>query len=237
MSKLFLRHSLIAAAFLLAAPALAQSPGEPTPPPAEAPVAAPAPAATPGPTPAPTPPAPDRPRVALTTSQGRIVIELYTDKAPITAKNFLRYVDAKRFDGATFYRASKPKGYTADDYGIVQGGLQNDPARLYPPIAHEPTTKTGLKHVNGAISMGRNAPGSATSDFFICIGDGAYLDANPANPGDNLGYAAFGQVVHGMDVVKKILLLPTSPTRGEGVMRGQMLEPPVPITAARRVTA
>lgn len=223
MSKLILRRGLIVAAFLLAAPALAQTPAEPAPPPE---------AATPSP--APPPPTPSGPRVALTTPQGRIVIELYVDKAPVTARNFLRYVDAKRFDGATFYRASKPKGYAADDYGIVQGGLQNAPGKLFPPIAHEPTTKTGLSHTDGMVSMGRHAPGSATADFFIMIGDQSYLDANPKAPGDNKGFAAFGKVVEGMDVVRKIVMLPRSPTAGVGVMKGEMLKAPVPITAARR---
>lgn len=223
MSKLILRRGLIAAAVLLAAPALAQTQAEPAPP-----------AETVAPPPAPPPPTPSGPRVALTTPEGRIIIELYVDKAPVTAKNFLRYVDAKRFDGATFYRASKPKGYAADDYGIVQGGLQNDPARLYPPIAHEPTTKTGLSHTDGMVSMGRHAPGSATADFFIMIGDQSYLDANPKAPGDNKGFAAFGKVVEGMDVVRKIVMLPRSPTAGVGVMKGEMLKKPVPIVTARR---
>jgi peptidyl-prolyl cis-trans isomerase A (cyclophilin A) len=234
MPKMLLRPALIAAALLAAAPALAQTPPATTPP-LEAPTSPP-PVATPETTPAPTP-APSRPRVELKTPQGAIVIELYNDKAPITANNFLRYVDAKRFDGATFYRASKPKGYTADDYGIVQGGLQNDPAKLFPPIAHEPTTKTGLSHTDGMVSMGRHAPGSATADFFIMIGDQSYLDANPKAPGDNKGFAAFGKVVEGMDVVRKIVMLPRSPTAGVGVMKGEMLQKPVPIVTARRAKA
>jgi len=178
-----------------------------------------------------TPPAPVR--VKLVTGAGVIVLELYPDKAPITAANYLRYVDQKRYDGASFYRASHaPNSF---DYGLVQGGLQNDPARILKPIAHEPTTRTGLTHRDGTISMGRHAPGSATSDFFICVGDQAYLDADPKAAGDNLGFAAFGQVVEGMDVVKAILVAPTSPTAGTGTMKGEMLKPPVPIATARRV--
>lgn len=175
--------------------------------------------------------------VKLTTPDGAIVLALDQAKAPITVANFLRYTDTKRYDGATFYRASRPKGYTADDYGSIQGGLQNDPAKVMKPIAHEPTTKTGLSHTDGAISMGRFAPGSATSDFFICVGDNTYLDANPKAKGDNLGFAAFGHVVAGMDVVRKILVKPRSPTAGVGVMKGEMLKPPVPILSARRTTA
>lgn len=175
--------------------------------------------------------------VKLTTPDGAIVLALDQAKAPITVANFLRYTDTKRYDGATFYRASRPKGYTADDYGSIQGGLQNDPAKVMKPIAHEPTTRTGLSHTDGAISMGRFAPGSATSDFFICVGDNTYLDANPKAKGDNLGFAAFGHVVQGMEVVRKILVKPRSPTAGVGVMKGEMLKPPVPILSARRTTA
>lgn len=172
-------------------------------------------------------------RVKLDTADGPIMLELYPDKAPITAGNFLRYVDEKRFDGATFYRASKVPN--APEFGLVQGGVQNDPARVLKPIAHEPTTKTGLSHTNGAISMGRTSPGTATSDFFICVGDMTYMDADPKQPGDNLGFATFGKVIEGMDTVQKILAAPTSPTAGEGVMKGEMLAQPVKIITARRV--
>jgi len=174
-------------------------------------------------------------RIALDTADGPILVEVYPDKAPITAGNFLRYVDEKRFDGATFYRASKVPN--APEYGLVQGGVQNDPKRVLKPIAHEPTTKTGLSHVNGALSMGRTSPGTATSDFFICVGDMTYMDADPKQPGDNLGFAAFGKVIEGMDTVKKILAEPTSPTAGEGVMKGEILAKPVKIITARRAPA
>ena len=172
-------------------------------------------------------------RVKLETGDGPIVLELYPDKAPITAGNFLRYVDGKRFDGATFYRASKVPN--APEFGLIQGGVQNDPARVLKPIAHEPTTKTGLSHTDGVISMGRTNPGTATSDFFIVLGDMTYMDANPKQPGDNLGFAAFGKVVEGMDTARKILAEPTSQTAGVGVMKGEMLAKPVKIISARRV--
>jgi len=171
-------------------------------------------------------------RVKLETAQGAIVLELYPDKAPITAGNFLRYVDGKRFDGATFYRASKVPN--APEFGLIQGGVQNDPAKVLKPIAHEPTTKTGLSHTDGVISMGRTNPGTATSDFFIVLGDMTYMDADPRQPGDNLGFAAFGKVVEGMDVARKILAEPTSQTAGVGVMKGEMLAKPVKIISARR---
>lgn len=171
-------------------------------------------------------------RVSLSTGQGLIVLALDLDEAPITAGNFLRYVDARRYDGATIYRASHPPG--SADYGLIQGGLQNDPAKIFKPIAHESTTKTGLRHRDGTISIARRAQGSATSDFFICVGEAGYLDADPTQPGDNAGFAAFGQVIEGMDVVRKILTLPTSATAGGAEMKGEMLKPPVPILSARR---
>jgi peptidyl-prolyl cis-trans isomerase A (cyclophilin A) len=167
--------------------------------------------------------------VTLETSEGPIVIELEKERAPVTTANFLRYIDGKRLDGINFYRAMK----VAPGTGLIQGGVREG-SRLFPPIAHEPTTQTGLIHVDGAISMARHAPGSATADFFIIVGGMASLDANPQQPGDNLGFAVFGRVVDGMDVVRRILDAPTSPTEGEGVMRGQMLAKPVRIVSARR---
>jgi len=171
-------------------------------------------------------------RVDLATALGAITLELAADKAPITAANFLRYVDARRYDGGVFYRAMKLAA--APPAGLIQGGLRGDPARTFAPIAHESTQQTGLRHKDGTISMARYAPGSATSEFFICVGDLPSLDADPTAPGDNLGFAAFGHVVTGMDVVLKILAAPVSLTEGEGVMRGQMLSPPVAIGGIRR---
>jgi len=148
-------------------------------------------------------------RIVIETEKGDIEVELDAAKAPLTVANFLKYVDRKLYDGATFYRASKPKGQTTNDYGTIQGGLQNDPKKVLPPIAHESTTKTGLKHTDGTISMGRHAPSSAQADWFICIGDMPYLDATPKDP----GFAAFGRVVDGMDAAKTILGQPTDPNK------------------------
>lgn len=175
-------------------------------------------------------PMPGDVRVALETDKGRIVIAVHAGKAPVTAGNFLKYVDQKRLDGTAFYR-----GVGAPDYGFVQGGAQNDPKRILPPIAHEPTSQTGLTHDDGALSMARYAPGSATGDFFIVLGKMPAMDAHPQAAGDNQGFAVFAHVVEGMDVVKAILADPKSPTRGEGVMKGQMLETPVRIQTARRI--
>jgi peptidyl-prolyl cis-trans isomerase A (cyclophilin A) len=174
--------------------------------------------------------APATVRVLLHTSAGDIEVALETERAPITAGNFLRYVDTRRLDGAEFYRAM----HTGADAGLVQGGVR-DPRKLFPPIAHEPTGKTGLSHVDGALSVPRFAVGTAQGDFTIMVGDQHYLDAGPGSAGDGLGYAVFGHVVEGMDVVRRILAAPTSPTEGEGVMRGQMLAPRVTIITARRV--
>lgn len=169
------------------------------------------------------------PRVRLETSAGTIVIELEAKRAPVTAGNFLSYVDGKKFDGTTFYRAARNK--RAPEYGLVQGGINHRVVGALLPIEHEPTTKTGLRHIDGTVSMARNAPGTAMGDFFITIGKGAYLDAR----GDYAGYAAFGQVVEGMDVVRKILASPTYPGgRSENTI-GQSIIKPIRIIRARRV--
>ena len=172
-----------------------------------------------------------KPRVVIQTDHGAIVIELEDKKAPITSANFLRYVDAHKYDGGTFYRASRTKGVKGA--GSIQGG-PSERARRFAPIAHESTRATGIKHRAGAISMARNAPGSATCDFFICASPMPYLDAHPGAAGDNLGFAAFGQVVQGLDIVKKILALPANGPAPYPVMKGQMLEPKVAITSMKR---
>lgn len=177
-----------------------------------------------------TAPRPADVRVALDTEKGRVVVAVHTDKAPVTAANFLKYVDQKRLDGTAFYR-----GVGAADYGFVQGGAQNDPKRILSAIKHEPTTLTGLTHDDGALSMARYLPGSATGDFFVVLGRMPAMDAHPDAPGDNVGFAVFAHVVEGLDVVKAILIAPKSPTKGEGVMKGQMLEAPVKIVTARRL--
>lgn len=184
-------------------------------------------------TPAPIVPAPGDVVVSLETSLGAIVIALKARQAPLTTANFLRYVDEKRYDGATFWRSAKAPGSV--DYGLIEGGLQGDPKKVLPPVAHEPTTQTGLRHADGVVSLARREPGTGDSDFFICVGEAPYLDAKPGAEGDNQGFAAFGQVIKGMDVVRKILNLPTPGEAINPVMKGQMLDPVVPITSARRL--
>jgi peptidyl-prolyl cis-trans isomerase A (cyclophilin A) len=174
-----------------------------------------------------------KPRVTVQTDHGAFVLELEQDKAPITTGNFLRYVDTARYDGSTIYRASRAGG--TGTTGLIEGGLQNDPNKLLPPIAHESTTQTGLRHADGTISMARYAVGTATADYFVCVGDSSYLDADPNASGDNAGYAAFGQVVEGMDVVRAILMLPTGGVARNPVMQGQIIDPPVAILSMKRL--
>lgn len=179
-------------------------------------------------------PVPATVRVALHTSEGPIVLELEKDRAPVTTRNFLRYIDEKRYDGQSFYRAIN----MAENFGLIQAGVtvMKPGQKLIPPIAHEPTTLTGLSHQTGTVSMARREPGTARSDFFITVGDMSSLDAHPEKPGDNQGFAAFGHVVEGMDVVLKIMRAPINPALGvkEG-MTGQMLAQPVRIVSARRL--
>lgn len=215
---------LIPLACLLATPAFAQEappPTAPVPPQAGA-VATPPPA-----------PAYKTVPVTLTTSAGTITVALEVERAPLTAANFLRYVDQKRFDGTTFYRAYT---YPTDpNTGLIQAGTRNDPKRILKPVPHEPTSKTGLTHDEGALSMARGAPGSADGDFFIILGKMPGLDADPSATGDNQGFAVFGPVTEGMDVVRAIAAAPRDPVKGVGVMKGQMLAAPVKIISAKRV--
>lgn len=173
--------------------------------------------------------------VVLETTKGDITLAIETARAPITAANFLRYVDEGRLDGVAFYRAMKLDWGTQPN-GLIQAGTQNDPKRTLPPIAHEPSTQTGVRHVAGAISMARYAPGTAAGDFSILLQELSSMDADPNGKDDEAkaGYAAFGHVVSGMDVVQAIHAAPVDPEKGSGWMKGQMLAQPVRILDARR---
>ena len=186
--------------------------------------------------PPPPPPLGDTVNVAMVTSLGTIELELDHKHAPLTTENFVRYVDLQRFDGATFYRVMRLKWGTPPN-GLIQAGLQSNPARVLKPVAHEPTSLTGLLHKPGAISMARNAPGTAMADFSILLSELEGLDANPkaTDPEAQAGFAVFGHVTSGMDVVRKIYDVPLSETKGQGVMRGQMIEAPVKIITVRRI--
>ncbi|MEJ2458043.1 MAG: peptidylprolyl isomerase [Novosphingobium sp.] len=166
-----------------------------------------------------------------------ITIDLDKTHAPLTTANFLKYVDSKRMDGAVFYRAMHLR-YSDEPSGLLQGGIR-DGAKLLPPVAHETTNQTGILHKAGTISMARFAPGTATADFMILISDMPALDAASGNTGEDpgAGFAAFGHVAGGMDVVRAIWNMPRSATKGDGVMKGDILENEVRIVTARRVTA
>lgn len=187
--------------------------------------------------PKPPPPIPlaDTVQVVMTTEKGPIVLELDGKNAPVSTANFLHYVDTKRFDGIVFYRAMR-LAWGEQPNGLIQTG-QRDPRLRFPNIAHEPTSRTGVLHKAGAVSMARNAPGTASADFSILLSDMHSLDADPASadPEAQAGYAAFGHVVSGMEVVRAIWESPLSTTMGEGGMRGQMLEKPVKVLTVRRV--
>ena len=169
------------------------------------------------------------PLVRLETAAGPILIEVDQKRAPITAANFLRYVAEKRFDGTSFYRAARNR--RNPKVGLVQGGINHRVVRARLPIAHEPTSRTGLRHLDGTVSMARNAPGTAMGDFFVTIGPAPYLDARPGSP----GYAAFGKVVAGMPVVRKMLAAPTHPGGRSKNTIGQHIVSPIRIHTARRV--
>jgi peptidyl-prolyl cis-trans isomerase A (cyclophilin A) len=163
------------------------------------------------------------PRVMIKTEFGDITVEIYEHKCPITAANFLRYVEEDRFQGATFYRVVTMDNQPNNDIKIevIQGGLGEDSLGLgLPPIEHEPTDRTGILHRDGTISMARLEPGTASSEFFICIGDQPELDYGGKRNPDGQGFAAFGRVISGMDVVRKIQARPAD---------GQWLTPEVRI--------
>lgn len=178
----------------------------------------------------------EAPHVVMQTTRGDIVLEIDTANAPVTAGNFLKLVDGGHLDGARFYRTVSP----ANDNGtpvisVVQGGIGDLPAP-FPPIAHEPTSVTGLRHVDGSISMARAEPGTATTEFFICIGAQPALDFGGTRNPDGLGFAVFGRVVAGMDVVRAIHAAPAdAPTEFE-YFRGQLLGEPVRIETVRRAS-
>lgn len=174
-------------------------------------------------------PVPDIARVRLETDMGAIVVELDGRRAPVTTANFLRYADQHRFDGTVFYRAARTRG--AEGRGFVQGGIRHSYRRMLGPIAHEPTSATGLRHGDGTISMAHTDTSGAMGDFFITVGALPSMDAHGREP----GFAAFGRVTEGMDVVHRILAAPTIANAGSGAMRGQMLAAPVRIVSARRV--
>jgi peptidyl-prolyl cis-trans isomerase A (cyclophilin A) len=172
------------------------------------------------------------PRVLISTQLGDIEAELYIDKAPVTAINFMKYVDSGKYNtNACFYRTVRMDNQPGKPVKIevIQGGFYSDSVIekiQFPPIRHETTKETGVLHLDGVLSMARNEPGTASSEFFICIGDQPNLDFGGKRNPDGQGFAAFGKVINGMDVVRKIQQLKDY---------DQYLENPVKITGIKRI--
>jgi peptidyl-prolyl cis-trans isomerase A (cyclophilin A) len=167
-------------------------------------------------------------RVLIETEAGDIEVELDAAKAPDTVANFLKYVDGKFYDGGRFHRTVTPDNQPKNKVKIevIQGGANPDKEKDgFKPIKLERTKGTGLAHKDGTISMARDGPDTATSDFFICVGDQPELDFGGKRNPDGQGFAAFGRVVKGMDVVKKIQ---------KSAAEGMALKPPVKITKVSR---
>lgn len=180
----------------------------------------------------------ERLSVLMHTDVGEIEIELYPDSAPNTVANFLRYVDGGHYKNSSFYRVVRLDNQTQNKVKIevIQGG-RGEAEALFKPIAHETTRETGITHRDGVISMARAEPGSATSEFFICINDQPELDyAGTRNP-DGQGFAAFGRVVSGMDLVRKIQAGQTDTPSSDELeyTSGQMLHKAVAIQWIKRV--
>jgi peptidyl-prolyl cis-trans isomerase A (cyclophilin A) len=168
------------------------------------------------------------PRVAVRTALGEVVLEIDVVRAPATARNFLRYVDAGRYRGGAFHRTvtSRPDNQPANavKIDVVQAGP--GPGKDLAPVSLERTRDTGLAHVDGAASMARDGPDTATSDFFLCVGPQPELDFGGRRNPDGQGFAVFGRVVAGMDVVRRI---------HESPAKGQALAPPIAILEVVRL--
>ncbi|MDP2389587.1 MAG: peptidylprolyl isomerase [Acidobacteriota bacterium] len=176
-------------------------------------------------------------RVLVQTELGDIVVEVDQANAPATAANFLRYVDAGHYNGGSWHRTVKPDNQPESTIKIevIQAGVHPDQTKSgFPPIALERTSVTGLLHKDGVISMARSGPDSATSGWFICINDQPSLDFGGQRNPDGQGFAAFGRVVSGMDVVRKIQAAPSSADRKTNA-EAQRLTPPIKVVRAARV--
>ncbi len=177
------------------------------------------------------------PRAVIETALGDIVVELNPDAAPITVANFIGHVEADVYDGGSFYRAVRDDNERPDvePMNLIQGGYGRDGLEGAPNITHEPTTQTGLTHSRAAISMGRFEIGTASTEFFIMVNDYPGLDAGPGtrNP-DEAGYAVFGEVIEGMEVVEAIWGQPTSLENApDDYQHPQYMDDPVAIVQVR----
>lgn len=148
------------------------------------------------------------PRIIIKTNLGNVEAELYPDKAPKTVAAFLSYVDSGFYKNSSFYRVLFIEAMASDyNTGIIQGGIwqsNNKKAIALPGIIHEPPKQTGLSHTAGTLSLARSTPGTANSEFFICVGDQTGYDSSKNYNPDGLGFAAFGRVISGMDIVRQI---------------------------------
>jgi len=177
----------------------------------------------------------DSTRVLIDTSLGEIEIELYLDKAPITASNFLRLVEGGHLDEGSFYRSvTYDNDNGSPKIEVIQGGRNGNPSP-FPPIQHESTDLTGILHTDGVVSMARGGVGTASSEFFICIGDQPGLDFGQPRNADGQGFAAFGKVIRGMDVVRAINGSPAELDSDSEYTQGQIIAEPVVIETARRI--
>jgi len=174
--------------------------------------------------------------VVLETRLGSITIELYPDRAPLSAGSFLAYLDHGLLAESVFYRVVTHDNDNGKPLiSVVQGGLLDEDAQL-PPVAHETTEATGLLHVDGAVSLARGEPGTGSAGaFFICVGDNPALDFGATRNPDKQGFAVFGQVVEGMDVVRAIQQQPSDRPVDDEYLSGQMLRDFVEILSARRL--
>ena len=167
-------------------------------------------------------------RVVVQTELGDIALEIDSARAPITAENFLRYVDAGRYSGGHFHRTVTLANQPSDPVKIevIQwSAAPASPGNAFSPIVLERTNQTGLTHRDGTVSMARAGPNTATSDVFICIGDQPELDFGGKRNADGQGFAAFGSVISGMDVVRRIQAAPA---------KGQTIDPPIRILSVTR---
>jgi len=175
--------------------------------------------------------------VEVTTDLGRFVVDVYVAAAPESSKSFLEFVDGNLYEGATFYRTvTRDNDNGSPVIEVIQGGLADD-AETPAPVRHETTEQTGILHKDGVISLARAEPGTGSgAAFFICIGDQPGLDFGaPRNP-DMQGFAAFGKVIEGMDVVRAIHAREANAPTDSPYLAGQILTEPVVIQSARRVS-
>lgn len=170
-------------------------------------------------------------QVRVVTDSGTIVVALEPRKAPITVANFLRYVDEHRYDGGSFYRAvtlqNQLPAAQQPQIEVIQGGIDTDSSKRLPPIVLERNDRSGIRHTDGVISMARSTPNSAMSEFFFVINDQPALDFGGQRNPDGQGFAAFGRVVSGMNVVRRIQGMPSAsqpPQRMTTVVRIQRVE-------------